>query len=143
MKKTIQVLLVDDDPGDVLLTKRMFKTLETSLQLHVVSDGVEALAYLRCEPPYAESPRPDLVLLDLNMPKKSGCDVLREMKSDNALRLIPVVVLSTSNYDTDVHDAYRLGANSYIAKPAELEDFAEAIACIENYWFKTVQLPTL
>ena len=142
MNKTMQILLVEDDPGDVILTKKMFETIQTTLQLSVVGDGVEALAYLRCEPPYTESPRPDLVLLDLNLPKKNGCEVLQEMQSDEALRSIPVVVLTTSNHDVDVHTAYRLGANGYIAKPSELDAFSKAIACLEDFWFKTVQLPT-
>jgi CheY-like chemotaxis protein len=142
MKKTMQILLVEDDPGDVILTKKMFENIQATLQLHVVGDGVEAMAYLRCEPPYAESPRPDLVLLDLNMPKKNGCEVLQEMRSDETLRPIPVVVLTTSDHDLDVNNAYRLGANSYITKPSGLAVFARVIESIEDFWFKTVQLPT-
>jgi CheY-like chemotaxis protein len=142
MKKTMQILLVEDDPGDVILTKKMFENIQATLQLHVVGDGVEAMAYLRCEPPYAESPRPDLVLLDLNMPKKNGCEVLQEMRSDETLRPIPVVVLTTSDHDMDVNNAYRLGANSYITKPSGLAVFARVIESIEDFWFKTVQLPT-
>jgi len=142
MKKTMQILLVEDNPGDVRLTKKMFENIQVPLQLNVVGDGVEAMAYLRCEPPYAKSPRPDLILLDLNMPKKNGCEVLRELRSDETLRPIPVVVLTTSDHDMDVNNAYRLGANSYIAKPTELDAFAKAIASIEDFWLKTVQLPT-
>jgi CheY-like chemotaxis protein len=142
MKKTMQILLVEDDPGDVILTKKMFENIQATLQLHVVGDGVEAMAYLRCEAPYTESPRPDLVLLDLNMPKKNGCEVLQEMRSDETLRPIPVVVLTTSDHDMDVNNAYRLGANSYITKPSGLAVFARVIESIEDFWFKTVQLPT-
>ncbi|ETX02865.1 MAG: hypothetical protein ETSY1_02005 [Candidatus Entotheonella factor] len=141
MKKTMQILLVEDDPGDVILTKKLFENIEAAPQLHVVGDGVEAMAYLRCEPPYAEAPRPDLVLLDLNMPKKSGCEVLQEMRSDDALRPIPVVVLTTSDHDRDITNAYRLGANSYVTKPSGLDAFARAIESIEDFWFHTVQLP--
>ncbi len=142
MKKTIQILLVEDDPGDVILTKRLFEDIQTALQLNVVSDGVEAMAYLRCEASYTQVPRPDLVLLDLNMPKKGGCEVLREMKSDEALRSIPVVVLTTSDHDIDIKHAYDLGANSYITKPSELDAFAQVIENLENFWMNTVQLPT-
>jgi CheY-like chemotaxis protein len=142
MKKSMQILLVEDNLSDVLLTKKVLENLETPLQLNVVGDGDEAMAYLRCEPPYAESPRPDLILLDLNMPKKGGCEVLREMQLDETLRPIPVVVLTTSDHDIDVNNAYRLGANSYIAKPSELAAFARVIASIEHFWLRTVQLPT-
>ncbi len=141
MKKTIQILLVEDDPGDVILTKRLFEDIQTALQLNVVSDGVEAMAYLRCESPYAEVPRPDLVLLDLNMPKKSGCDVLQEMKSDEVLRSIPVVVLTTSDHDIDIQRAYHLGANSYITKPSGLDAYTRVIESLESFWMNTVQLP--
>jgi two-component system, chemotaxis family, response regulator Rcp1 len=141
MKKTMRILLVEDDPGDVMLTKKMFENVQATLQLHVVGDGVEAMAYLRREPPYTEAPRPDLVLLDLNTPKKNGCEVLQEMKSDAGLQAIPVVVLTTSNHEMDVNNAYRLGANSYIAKPTGLEALAQTIESIENFWFKTVTLP--
>lgn len=137
----MQILLVEDDPGDVILTKKLFENIEASLQLNVVGDGVEAMAYLRCEPPYAEAPRPDLVLLDLNMPKKNGCEVLKEMRSDETLRPIPVVVLTTSDHDADITNAYRLGANSYITKPSGLDAFSRAIESIEDFWFNTVQLP--
>ena len=142
MKRTMQILLVDDDPGDVMLMQKRFEALETSLQLHVVSDGATAMAYLRCEPPYAASPRPDLILLDWRLPKQHGGDVLQAIKADDALRPIPVVVLTASDDEADVDAAYRLGANSYIAKPGSPEALAEAIACIEDYWLKTVQLPT-
>ncbi len=141
MKKTMQILLVEDDPGDVILTKRLFDNIEAALQLNVVGDGVEAMAYLRCEPPYDEAPKPDLVLLDLNMPRKNGCEVLQEMRADDVLRPIPVVVLTTSDHDLDITNAYRLGANSYITKPSGLDAFARAIESIEDFWLKTVKLP--
>lgn len=141
MKKTIQILLVEDDPGDVILTKRLFEDIRTALQLHVVGDGVKAMAYLQCEAPYTQVPRLDLILLDLNMPKKSGCEVLREMKSDEALRSIPVVVLTTSDHDIDIKSAYRLGANSYITKPSGLDAFTQVIESLDSFWLNTVKLP--
>ena len=141
MKKPIQILLVEDDPGDVILTKRLFEDIRTALQLNVVGDGVEAMAYLRCEAPYTQVPRPDLVLLDLNMPKKSGCEVLGEMKSDEALCSIPVVVLTTSDHDIDVNRAYKLGANSYITKPSGLDAFTQVIESFDRFWLNTVKLP--
>jgi two-component system response regulator len=136
----IHVLLVEDDPGDVTLTKKLLEDVKIALHLDVVNDGVEAMAYLRREVPYADSIRPDLVLLDLNMPKKDGCTVLKELQQDAALRSIPVVVLTTSDSDSDIERAYGLGANCYITKPVGVDQFAKAINSIENFWFTIVKL---
>ncbi|MDH3600511.1 MAG: response regulator [Candidatus Tectomicrobia bacterium] len=140
IERMIHVLLVEDDPGDVMLTKKILEDVKIALRLDVVNDGVEAMAYLRREAPYAEATRPDLVLLDLNMPKKDGCAVLKELQQDTALRSIPVVVLTTSDSDSDVERAYDLGANCYITKPVGLDQFAKAICGIEDFWFTVVKL---
>ena len=139
--RSIQVLLVEDDPGDVALTKKSLAEATFALHLDVVEDGVKALAFLRREPPYTEAKRPDLILLDLNMPRKSGCEVLHDMQQDRALRSIPVVVLTTSDSDSDIERAYDLGANCYITKPVELEQFTRAIYSVEDFWFTVVKLP--
>jgi two-component system response regulator len=140
IERTIHVLLVEDDPGDVMLTKKLFADVKPALCLDVVNDGVEAMAYLRREAPYTDSIRPDLLLLDLNMPKKDGCTVLKELQQDAALRSIPVVVLTTSDSDSDIERAYGLGANCYITKPVGVDQFARAINSIENFWFTIVKL---
>jgi two-component system response regulator len=136
----IHILLVEDDPGDVMLTKKILEDVKIALQLEVVNDGVEAMAYLRRETPYADAIRPDLVFLDLNMPKKDGCAVLKELQQDTALRSIPVVVLTTSDSDSDIERAYDLGANCYITKPMGLDQFANVIRSIEDFWFTVVKL---
>ncbi len=139
--RTIHVLLVEDDPGDVMLTRKGLEDVKIALQLDIVNNGVEAMAYLRQEAPYTEAIRPDLVLLDLNMPKKDGCAVLQDLQEDKALRSIPVVVLTTSDNDSDVARAYDLGANCYITKPVGLDEFVRAISSIEEFWFTVVKLP--
>ena len=139
--RTIHVLLVEDDPGDVMLTRKGLEEVKIALQVEVVNNGVEAMAYLRQETPYATAIRPDLVLLDLNMPKKDGCAVLQELREDKSLRTIPVVVLTTSDSDSDVARAYDLGANCYITKPVGLDEFVRAISSIEEFWFTVVKLP--
>lgn len=140
IERMIHVLLVEDDPGDVMLTKKLLEDVKITLRLDVVNDGVAAMAYLRREAPYADATRPDLVLLDLNMPKKDGCAVLQELQQDTALRSIPVVVLTTSDSDSDIERAYDLGANCYITKPVGLDQFAKAICSIEDFWFTVVKL---
>jgi len=140
IERIIHVLLVEDDPGDVMLTKKLLEDVKIALRLDVVNDGVEAMAYLRREAPYADSIRPDLVFLDLNMPKKDGCTVLKELQQDTTLRSIPVVVLTTSDSDSDIERAYELGANCYITKPVGLDQFAKAIYSIEDFWFTVVKL---
>jgi CheY-like chemotaxis protein len=134
-------LLVDDDEGDVLLTKRALQNGKFINTLQVAKDGVEALAYLRRKEPFAAAPRPDLVLLDLNMPRKDGREVLAEIKQDTALRSIPVVVLTTSDSDRDVFKMYDLQANCYVTKPVDLDQFTKIVREIRSFWLSVVQLP--
>ena len=136
-----ELLLVEDDPGDVRLTREALRDCGIACQVHAVADGVEALRYLRGEGPYASARRPHLVLLDLNLPRRDGREVLREMKADPLLRRIPVVVLTTSDSADDVRTAYDLHANSYIRKPLDLDLFTATIASLGEYWFKRVVLP--
>lgn len=142
LNQGIQVLLVEDDPADVALTRAVLEDAKIALHLNVVNNGVEAMAYLRREGLYAGAVRPDLMLLDLNMPKKNGCEVLQDMKHDAMLRSIPVVVLTTSDNDTDIERAYNFGANCYITKPVGLEQFAKVVCSIEDFWFTVVKLPS-
>ncbi len=139
--RTITVLLVEDDPGDVLMTREAFEEYLHN-RLDVVTDGAEALAYLRKEGPYADAPRPDLILLDLNLPKRDGREVLEEVKHDPELRHIPVIVLTTSQADEDVLRSYQLHANAYVTKPVDFEGFIEAIKQIDHFFVSVVQLPT-
>ena len=137
----IQILLVEDSPGDVSLTRHALKRAKVANELNVVADGEEAMAYLRQQAPYEDSARPELVLLDLNLPRKDGREVLAEMKQDPDLSTIPVVVLTTSSDEADVLKAYQLHANSYVTKPVELEKFLEAVSSIEGFWLSIVRLP--
>jgi chemotaxis family two-component system response regulator Rcp1 len=137
----VQILLVEDNPGDVRLTQEALKEGDLPNQLHVVKDGVEALAFLRREGVHADAPRPDLILLDLNLPKKSGREVLEVIKQDDGLKRIPVVVLTTSDAKTDIVQVYDLHANCFITKPVDLEDFMQVVRRIEEFWFSIVQLP--
>ncbi|HVL05808.1 MAG TPA: response regulator [Acidimicrobiales bacterium] len=137
----IQILLVEDSPGDVSLTRHALKQAKVANELNVVADGEEAMAYLRRESPYEDVARPELVLLDLNLPRKDGREVLAEMKQDLDLSTIPVVVLTTSSDETDVLKAYQLHANSYVTKPVELDKFLEAVRSIESFWLSIVRLP--
>ena len=139
--KPVEVLLVEDDPGDVELTTEAFKEGKIVVNLTVIEDGVKALAYLRREAPYAGAVRPDLILLDLNLPKKDGREVLRDIKSDEHLKGIPVVVLSTSDAEVDILKTYGLGANCYINKPVQLDQFTKVVRAIEEFWFSLVKLP--
>lgn len=139
--RPIEVLLVDDDPGDVELMTEVMGKASLKIKMNVVSDGVKALAYLRREGEYADSTRPDLVLLDLNMPIKDGRDTLREIKNDPNLRSIPVVVLTTSDADEDVIKTYTLGASCYVTKPVGLEQFAKVVESLEDFWFTVVRFP--
>lgn len=139
--KPIEILLVEDSPSDALLTKRALADARLINSLHVVADGIQALAFLRREPPYEHMPRPDLILLDLKLPKKDGIEVLAEMKTDDDLKVIPVVVLTTSRAEEDVLKSYKLHANCYIVKPVDFASFAEAIAILEKFWFAVVTLP--
>ena len=139
--KPIELLLVEDSPTDVLMAKAAFESAKLLHHLHVVEDGEQALAFLRHEGMYANSPRPDLILLDLNLPRKDGREVLAAVKADDQLKVIPVVVLTTSKAEEDILKAYGLHANCYIAKPINFGGFAEIIRSIEHFWFSVVTLP--
>jgi two-component system response regulator len=138
---TIVVLLVEDSPGDVRLTQEAFREANISVQLHVVNDGVEAMAFLHNQGSYAKAPRPDLTLLDLNMPKMDGRQVLALIKRDDALKTIPTVILTTSGSDEDIAISYRLQANCYLVKPVQLEAFEVLVKCINDFWLTKARLP--
>lgn len=139
--KPIEILLVEDNPGDVRLTIEGFKEGKILNHLSVVSDGVEAMAFLRREGRYAEAPRPELILLDLNLPRKDGREVLEEIKNDKNLKRIPVVILTSSEAEQDVAKSYDLHANCYVTKPVELDQFIGVIKNIEQFWFTVVKHP--
>ncbi len=139
--KPVEILLVEDNPGDVRLTIEGLKEGKVKNNLHVVEDGVEALAFLHKEGKYADAVQPDLILLDLNLPKKDGREVLTAIKSDNHLCHIPVVVLTTSKAEQDILKAYSLHANCYITKPVDLDQFISVVESIEDFWFTIVKLP--
>jgi two-component system, chemotaxis family, response regulator Rcp1 len=138
----IDILLVEDNPGDVRLTREALKEARVRNTVHVVPDGVEAMAFFRRQGPYVSAPRPDLVLLDLSLPKKDGRTVLAEVKSDPDLRRIPVVVLTTSRAERDILGAYDLHANAYVAKPVDFERYAVVVESIEDFWLDAVTLPS-
>lgn len=140
--RPIEILLVEDNLGDARLTQEALKEGKVRNNLHHARDGVEAMAFLRREGAHAEAPRPDLVLLDLNLPRKDGREVLSEMKEDADLRLIPVVVLTTSEAEQDVLRTYQLRANCYITKPVDLEKFITIVRSIEDFWLTIVRLPS-
>ncbi|MHC5537682.1 response regulator [Singulisphaera rosea] len=137
----VEILLVEDNIGDVRLTQEVLKEAKVMNRLSVVRDGVEAMAFLRREDAHAEASRPDLILLDLNLPRKDGREVLQEIKSDPALRRIPVVVLTTSEAEEDILRSYDLHANCYISKPVELGRFIDVVRSIEDFWLTIVKLP--
>lgn len=137
----IQILLVEDNPGDVRLTAEALKDVQASTNLSVVPDGFEALAFLRREGRHFNAPRPDLILLDLNLPRMKGQEVLAAIKSDPDLKRIPVCVLTSSQSPDDVLSAYNLHANCYLTKPADLEEFLKVVKLIERFWFTAVTLP--
>jgi CheY-like chemotaxis protein len=139
--KPIQILLVEDNPGDVRLAVEALKHTKVRNQLHVVYDGVEAMSFLRRHGQFVGFPRPDLVLLDLNLPCKDGREVLAEIKQDADLKRIPVVILTSSAAEQDILQAYNLHANCYITKPLDLEQFLKVIRSIEDFWLKVVRLP--
>jgi CheY-like chemotaxis protein len=139
--KPIDVLLVEDDPGDTLMIKEAFADNKVRNRLSCVSDGVEALAFLRREGPFAEAPRPDLVLLDLNLPRKDGREVLEEVKADPELRTIPVVILTTSEAEEDILRSYSLHANAYVTKPVDFERFIAVVRQIDDFFVEVVRLP--
>ena len=139
--KRVEILLVEDNPGDVRLTIEALAEAKVSNELQVVGDGVEAMALLRREGKYASVPRPDLILLDLNLPKKDGREVLEEIKTDPTLRSIPVVILTTSRAEEDIHKTYNSHANCYITKPVDLDQFILVVKSIQDFWLTIVKLP--
>jgi two-component system, chemotaxis family, response regulator Rcp1 len=140
-KHTAEILLVEDNPGDVRLTQEALKECKIINRLHVVEDGVEAIEFLRRQGRYPEAPRPDLIFLDLNLPRKDGREVLAEIKGDEELRTIPTVVLTTSAAEEDLLKAYGLHANCYVTKPVDFEQFVQVIQRLEEFWFSIVKLP--
>ena len=140
-QREIEVLLVEDDPGDVLMTREAFQDYKVHNQLHVVNDGEQAMAFLRQEGEYAGRPRPDLVLLDLNLPRLDGRQVLHAIKSDPELSSIPVVVLTTSEAEDDVLRSYSLHANAYVTKPVDFDRFIEVVRKIDDFFVSVVRLP--
>lgn len=139
--KAIEILLAEDNPGDVRLTQEALKENKVHNNLHVTTDGVSAMEFLRKIGRYADAPTPDLVLLDLNMPRKDGREVLAEIKADEHLRKIPVVILTTSEAESDILKSYDLHANCYITKPLDLNRFIEVVKTIQDFWFSIVKLP--
>ncbi len=139
--RPVEILLVEDNPGDVRLTRETLKDSKVLNHMSVVDDGVEAMAFLRREGKYVKATRPDLILLDLNLPKKDGREVLAEIKADEQLRRIPVVVLTTSSAEQDILKMYDLHANCYITKPVDLNQFSAIVKAIEEFWFTIVKLP--
>lgn len=137
----IEILLVEDNEPDILLTQEAFRDARIANRLHVTRDGVEALSFLRREAPFEDAARPDVILLDINMPRMGGLEMLREVKADEELRTIPVVVLTTSQADEDILRSYQSHASSYIVKPVGFENFHQAIRAFETYWLSFVRLP--
>ena len=137
----IEILLVEDNPGDVELTREALNTAKVSNRLHVVDDGAEAVDFLFKRGRFADAPRPDIILLDLNLPKKDGRQVLSEIKAEPSLAQIPVVVLTTSQAEEDIVRAYQLHANCYISKPVDFNQFLRIVASIEEFWLSVVKLP--
>lgn len=140
--KPVDILLVEDSPTDVLLAQEALEHAKVLNKLHVVSDGVEAIQFLRREGQFKDALRPDLVLLDLNLPRKDGREVLEEIKADPELKRIPIVVLTTSKAEEDILRAYGLHANCYVSKPVDFEQFTQVVRAIESFWFNIVSLPS-
>lgn len=141
IQQTIDVLMVEDNPGDVRLTQEALRDAKININMSVVSDGMQAMAFLHHEPPYLDSPEPDLILLDLNLPLKSGFEVLAEIKQDERLKVIPVVILTSSQAERDIVKSYNLYANAYVTKPVDLDQFIKVVQAIEDFWFEIVKLP--
>jgi two-component system, chemotaxis family, response regulator Rcp1 len=137
----IEVLLVEDSPGDVRLTQETFRDANPSIRLHVATDGVEAMAFLKHEGTHAHAPRPDLILLDLNLPKMDGREVLAHIKDDANLKTIPTVILTTSDAEADIVRSYQLQANCYLSKPVQLDAFESLVGSINDFWLTKVKLP--
>jgi CheY-like chemotaxis protein len=140
--KVIDVLMVEDDDGDILMTKEAFEYYKVQNRLHVVTDGEQALQFLRRQGPYADAPRPGLILLDVNLPRVSGLEVLAELKNDPELLVIPVVMLTTSRAEEDIVRSYSLHANAFVTKPVDFEHFMDAIRQIDNFFLTLVCLPS-
>lgn len=141
-KERPRILLVEDNPGDIRLTQEALKESQTDIHLDVVTDGEQAVDFLFKRGKFSDSVRPNLILLDLNLPKKNGIEVLKEIKVDDSLKKIPVIVLTTSDADHDINKAYSLHANCYILKPVDFDDFARVIRLVESFWFNTAKLTT-
>lgn len=137
----LEVLLVEDSPGDVRLTRETFREANVSIHMHVASDGVEAMSFLKHEGVHLQAPRPDLILLDLNLPKMDGREVLARIKQDDSLKAIPTVILTTSEAEADVFRSYQLQANSYLTKPVQLEAFYSLVQSINDFWLIKAKLP--
>lgn len=137
----LQVLLIEDSPGDVRLTQEAFRESNIPIRLHVAIDGIEAMSFLRREAPYADAPHPDLILLDLNLPKMDGRQVLTLIKKDDGLKTIPTVILTTSEAEQDIVASYQLQANCYLSKPVQLDTFEHLVKGISDFWFTKVKLP--
>jgi CheY-like chemotaxis protein len=138
----MDVLLVEDSPGDVRLTQEAFREANPAIRLHVASDGVEAMAFLQREGAHARSPRPDIILLDLNLPKMDGREVLARIKEDDKLKTIPVVILTTSDAEADITKSYQLQANCYLTKPVQLDQFESLVKSINEFWLTKARLPS-
>lgn len=141
LARPVEILLVEDNPGDVELTAEALRAGKISNQMHVVEDGESAMNFLRRQEGYADAPCPDVVLLDLNLPRKDGREVLAEIKADPGLKKIPVIILTTSQAEEDILRAYNLAANCYITKPVDLDQFTKVVQAIEEFWFTVVKLP--
>ena len=139
--RPVVILIVEDNPTDVLIAKEGFLGADMPNALHVAADGIVAMEFLRQHGKYAEAPRPDLIVLDLNMPRKNGHEVLAEIKADESLKHIPVVILTTSKSVEDIHKAYGLHANCYISKPVDFDEFTKVVQTIQDFWFSIVTLP--
>jgi len=138
---TVEVLLVEDSPGDVRLTEDAFRETNRAIHLHVAYDGVEAMAFLRKEGSFADAPRPDFILLDLNIPKMDGREVLAQIKKDVKLKTIPTIILTTSEAEADILKSYELQANCYLSKPVQLDEFEAVVKSINDFWMTKVKLP--
>jgi len=142
LPKNIEILLVEDSPADVLLTREAFEQNRIVNAIHVAEDGIQAMDFLNQRGAHASAPRPDLILLDLNLPRMNGREVLAEIKADPDLKTIPIVVLTTSGAEEDILKAYHLNANCYVVKPVGLDNFMKAMQCVGHFWFSVVALPS-